>query len=96
MDYSAIKTIKMTEEILSKITLKSIETPCYCYDLNLLKKTIIELVEESNKYDFKIHYALKANSNPEILKLISKYQIGADCVSGNEVSHALLHGCQGL
>jgi len=49
----------------------SLETPFYYYDLELLKKTLGELTKESSKRNFKIHYALKANSNDRILKLIN-------------------------
>ena len=43
----------------------------------------------SLKYGYKIHYAVKANANERILRLISSYGFGADCVSGNEVSRAV-------
>ena len=33
------------------------------------------------KAGFKVHYAVKANANPRILKIISSYGFGADCVS---------------
>ncbi len=33
----------------------------------------------------KVHYAIKAYSNPEILRIISARGFGADCVSGNEI-----------
>lgn len=64
-------------------------TPFYYYDMELLDNTLQHIKTESEKYNFSIHYALKANSNPEILNRIQKYGLGADCVSGNEVSRAL-------
>ncbi|MBL7918565.1 MAG: diaminopimelate decarboxylase, partial [Bacteroidia bacterium] len=42
--------------------------------------------------EYHIHYALKANSNPVILKLIKDAGFGADCVSGNEVKRAVETG----
>ena len=70
----------------------SLETPFYYYDLDLLKKTLGSLVKASSKKNYKVHYALKANSNDKILKIICDYGLGADCVSGNEVSKAIETG----
>jgi len=73
--------------------LKGIEnkpTPFYLYHLDLLDKTLSELIEAAG--DYHVHYALKANSNPVLLQKIIKAGLGADCVSGNEVSHALSLG----
>jgi diaminopimelate decarboxylase len=69
--------------------LESIKTPSYFYDLSVLEKTLDELKSLERKFDFHIHYALKANSNNEILDLIQKKGFGADCVSGNEIKRAL-------
>ena len=67
----------------------SFSTPFYYYNLDLLKKTLEVLKAASLKYGYKIHYAVKANANERILRLISSYGFGADCVSGNEVSRAV-------
>ena len=72
--------------------LKQYETPFYCYDLSLLKKTLDAYVKELKKYGYHAHYAFKANANPEILTIIKDYGLGADCVSGNEVLLALKMG----
>ncbi len=69
-----------------------LETPFYYYDLGLLKKTLATLITESSKRNYKIHYALKANSNEKILKIISAAGLGADCVSGNEITKAMETG----
>lgn len=79
-----------SKEIISKFS--ELETPFYYYDLNLLQKTLIELTKESSKKNYKIHYALKANSNDRILKLISDSGLGGDCVSGNEITKAIETG----
>lgn len=71
---------------------KNIETPFYYYDLNLLNRTLEKVKHLAEKYHFHVHYALKANSNEEILKIISSYGFGADCVSGGEVLKALKTG----
>lgn len=67
-------------------------TPYYFYDLNLLHLTLNELTKAVKPYNYHLHYALKANSNDEILELINNYHLGADCVSGNEVKKAIEMG----
>lgn len=68
---------------------KSTPTPFYYYNLELLEATLKTVVSASSKYNYHIHYALKANSNHKILDLIQSYGLGADCVSGNEVKRAV-------
>lgn len=67
--------------------LEGIETPFYFYDLELLKSTLHAL-KQAAPPEYHVHYALKANANPEILKIILQHGLGADCVSGNEVKRA--------
>ena len=69
-----------------------LSTPYYHYDMKLLNKTLQIVKREALKYDFQIHYALKANANKSILTEISKMDFGADCVSGNEINKAILCG----
>ncbi len=66
-----------------------IQTPFYYYDLELLNKSLREIASHIGDLPFKIHYALKANSENKILNIIKEYAYGADCVSGNEVEKAL-------
>lgn len=63
-------------------------TPFYLYDLNLLDRTIEACQNEALRYGYHVHYALKANANVPILERMLKYNLGADCVSGNEVKAA--------
>jgi len=67
---------------------ESRSTPFYFYNLAVLKETLKE-VKQSAPAGYHIHYALKANSNPVVLKHILEIGFGADCVSGNEVKRAL-------
>ncbi len=68
-------------------------TPFYYYDTTLLRKTIEEVKNEASKYDnFVVHYAVKANANPKILKIISEGGLGVDCVSGGEIEAAISAG----
>lgn len=68
------------------------QTPFYVYDLDLLRRTLKAIQEESNHFGYKVHYALKANANDRLLQEILPYIDGADCVSGNEVAKAIATG----
>lgn len=71
---------------------KSISTPFYFYDMELLKKTLDIYKSQIDKYGYNAHYALKANADPRVLEMIRSYGLGADCVSGNEVKLAVKSG----
>ncbi len=71
---------------------KEIETPFYYYDTKVLRETLELIREESAKYNYIIHYAVKANANSRILSIIREYGIGVDCVSGGEIQAALNAG----
>ena len=77
--------------IIKEITeeLGKLETPFYFYDLEMLRETLSVASGEAANRGFHVHYAVKANSNPVIMKIIAGYGFGADCVSGNEVEHAI-------
>lgn len=68
--------------------LQGLPTPFYYYDTVLLRKTLEQATTAAKKYDIEMHYALKANANTSILKIIQSYGLGADCVSINEVLRA--------
>jgi diaminopimelate decarboxylase len=70
----------------------NLSTPFYYYDLDVLNSTLNIIKKESQNSGFKIHYAIKANANPRILKIISSYGFGADCVSWNEIDAAIKAG----
>jgi len=66
------------------------ETPFYFYDLNLLQQTLDAVKEAAG--DYSVHYAVKANANERILRLVAQNGLGADCVSGGEVIAAFNAG----
>lgn len=73
--------------------LQAIETPFYYYDTDLLRATLDAIKKETQPYsNFCMHYAIKANANPKVLKVISGYGFGADCVSGGEILAATENG----
>lgn len=68
-------------------------TPFYYYDTKVLQDTLDAIKKQLKGLEqFKVHYAMKANVNPEILKIISTNGFGADCVSGGEINAAILSG----
>ncbi len=68
-------------------------TPFYYYDTALLQSTLQAVREETaERPGFAVHYAVKANANPKVLRLIAKAGLGADCVSGGEIKAALAAG----
>ncbi len=73
-------------------SLKGIETPFFYYDLDILDRTLDSVNKAIEDVPFKVHYAIKANTNPRILDRIKQANFGIDCVSGNEVKHALQNG----
>jgi len=78
------------ERVIKK--LGRIDTPYYYYDMDILRKTLASVKEEAEKYNYKVHYAFKANANGRILREIRDHGFGADCVSGYEVQKALETG----
>lgn len=72
--------------------MKNLATPFYYYDTDLLRATLAELKKESSKYNYHVHYAVKANANEKILAIIRENGFGADCVSGGEINAALKAG----
>jgi diaminopimelate decarboxylase len=82
-------TVKL-DKYLQKFT--ELPTPFYFYDLDVLRHTLDIIYTETGKYGIKVHYAVKANSNPRLLEIISSYGFGADCVSMNEIERAISTG----
>ncbi len=72
--------------------LKAIQTPFYFYDLKLLDQTLNEIKRTARDPRFKVHYAIKANANPGVLRRIQAAGLGVDCVSGGEIKAALEAG----
>ncbi len=75
---------------------QKLETPFYYYDLGLLRATLSACRNASERYGYKVHYAMKANFNTRVIKEICAFGMGADCVSGNEVKAAIANGFDAL
>ena len=73
--------------------LQKIETPFYYYDTELLRETLHSINAEAQKHEgFVVHYAVKANANPRVLRIIREAGLGADCVSGGEIEASVKAG----
>lgn len=71
---------------------RGLNTPLYWYDRELLQATLDELNTCIAGKPVKVHYAVKANCNPKVLEMISGAGLGADCVSGREITAAINSG----
>ncbi len=72
---------------------QDIQTPFYYYDSEVLRQTLKTINEEAGKHEgFVVHYAIKANANPKILRIIREAGLGADCVSGGEIEASIKAG----
>ena len=72
--------------------LVNLETPFYLYDMDLLRSTLESAVTVAARYDYKLHYAIKANYDPRVLAMIRDYGFGVDTASGNEIRCAVEAG----
>ena len=74
---------------------KQFKTPIYIYSKNKIISNY-KLYEDNFKLNsinnYNICYAVKANDNLSILKLLASLKSGADTVSGNEIEKALIAG----
>ena len=73
--------------------MERLRTPFYYYDAELLRATLRTISQEVSKHEgFCVHYAVKANANPKVLKIIREAGLGVDCVSGGEIEASIKAG----
>lgn len=84
------------ENVAISAIAKSVGTPFYCYS----KKTLIENFKNfsdaflQNKIsDYKICYAIKANFNIHLVKILTSLGAGIDAVSAGEIFRGIRAGC---
>lgn len=80
------------EEIPVRELIEELGTPLYVYSKNQILENFREIAEAVSGVNTTICYALKANSNPAILKLLAQQGAGADVVSAGEIHLALKAG----
>ena len=66
----------------------NLSTPFYYYDLDILEKNLFNLKKSLKTYN-KVHFSVKSNSNPRILRIIKNFNLGIDAVSANEIKHCI-------
>ncbi|MCM1348944.1 MAG: diaminopimelate decarboxylase [Firmicutes bacterium] len=71
---------------------ETVSTPCYLYDMALLRQTVNNALAAAANPRFVIHYAMKANAEQPILALMQASGLGVDTVSGGEIALALKYG----
>lgn len=71
---------------------QQLNTPFYYYDMRLLRRTLAEIKRQIQGCPFHVHYAVKANGNPRLLREIAQQGFGVDLVSGGEIKASLQAG----
>jgi diaminopimelate decarboxylase len=71
---------------------KKFGTPTYCYSYGQLKKNINTFKKSFNSFSPLICFAIKSNTNVNLIREIKKFGLGADVVSMGELMLALKAG----
>ena len=71
---------------------KKYGTPAYCYSYNQLKENIYNFKKNFKSFSPLICFAIKSNTNVNLIKEIKKFGLGADVVSMGELMVALNAG----
>ena len=80
------------EKISIQNIAKKFGTPAYCYSYNQLKENIINFKKNFKSTSPLICFAVKSNTNINLVKEIKKFGLGADVVSMGELMVALNAG----
>ena len=71
---------------------KKFNTPTYCYSYNKLKENINNFKRSFKSFSPLICFAVKSNTNVNLIKEVKKFGLGADVVSMGELMMALKAG----
>ena len=80
------------EEVSVAKIAEEVGTPFYLYSANTLKRHISAFNNALSSLDHLVCFAVKANSNLQVLNIVGKQGAGADIVSGGELFRALKAG----
>jgi len=86
-------TLAMSGVPLAEIA-EQVGTPTFCYDAPTITARYTALDQAFGALPHRICYAVKANSNMAVLRLLARLGAGADIVSGGELLRALAAGFQ--
>jgi diaminopimelate decarboxylase len=70
-------------------------TPFYCYSASAMQKAYCDLEKAISHARVSIHYAVKANSNLAVIKVLAQCGAKMDIVSGGELKRCLAAGVKG-
>merc|ERR1711966_173774 len=91
-----IMKYKKQKLTIDKVTVQNIakkfDTPAYCYSYSQLKKNIDNFKKNFKSFSPLICFAIKSNTNVNLIKEIAKFGLGADVVSLGELMKALKAG----
>ncbi|MEE2774529.1 MAG: diaminopimelate decarboxylase [Pseudomonadota bacterium] len=96
MEYFAYRGGFLHAENVSVIDIsEQVGTPFYVYSASAIEKSYRDLERELKAVNHSISYAVKANSNIAILRLIAQLGSGMDVVSSGEYRRAIAAGVPG-
>ena len=93
MDYFEYKNGKLVaEDVTISAIAEAVGTPFYCYSATTIENQFSALKNALAGLPATICYAVKANSNIAVIKLLADMGAGADVVSSGELTRALKAG----
>ena len=87
-----IKNKLLIEKISAEKVAKKYGTPTYCYSYKKLKENIYNFKKNFKSFSPLICFAVKSNTNLNLIREIKKFGLGADVVSKGELLMALKAG----
>jgi diaminopimelate decarboxylase len=83
------------EDVAINALADKIGTPFYCYSASTIRRHIQVFSQAFSGLDILVCYAIKANSNQAVLRLLANEGAGMDVVSGGELARAIAAGVPG-
>ena len=83
------------EELSASSLAMEFGTPCYVYSKDVLLESAERIRSSFSRSSPRFFYAVKANGNLSVLKLLRELGFGFDIVSSGEMSRAILAGARG-
>ncbi|MFM9154071.1 MAG: diaminopimelate decarboxylase [Methylocystis sp.] len=83
------------EDVAITALADKIGTPFYCYSASTIRRHIQVFSQAFSGLDILVCYAIKANSNQAVLRLLADEGAGMDVVSGGELARSLAAGVPG-
>lgn len=83
------------EDVAVTALAEAVGTPFYCYSAATIRRHFQVFAQAFEGLDAQVCYAMKANSNQAVLRLLAREGAGMDVVSGGELARALAAGVEG-